>query len=581
MNREIRSCDLREYVRLVALACSASLLLLLPACASVPPAAAPPTPFVLLQKEAEGEYWRATWHLPKPVRELAFEREGTAFRSDVFEVVTPGFSVEREGDREVLRSSGALSDRISVRFLADDRELAKEYEFFQKFTDGSIAIYTGHLVARADGDCDECFIRRFRFEGPSGSDLVLNGKIEGSPLEWNDMSGQGTYVYFGGITPVVSPDVIAVVDPGMPEWLASEAADAFPQLFRLYAHRLGVQPPERPTVLFNFKPGEQPGYSTSGGTLPGLIQLTVEGNEWRERSDEALLHLMHFLAHEAVHIWNGEVVRYPGSADAWMHEGSADALAQRTLLEIGLIDEPQFLGYQTTAVNECRKGLGGFPLRQAAERRQFPLYYSCGNALALMTESAMPEGDLFDFWKTLIARTIDSGEYGVEDYLQTWRALGAGEDDVDELRHFVESAATADAVVSMLSRRGVGVTAVTDPPEEYGQSVSRSALFALLGDQCTGRYGFRVAHEGYALSEALQCREIPAGGGTITHIGGFHVLREGHAAWDAMSERCGTSDRLSLTLASPDGASQQLSVECRKPLDPRPEYLRITSRQLR
>src|ERR1041384_5675901 len=122
------------------------LALLTGRCASVPSSPVSPTlPFISLQEEPDGEHWRATWHLQQPARELRFEREGTPFRSSVFEVLSTGFKFARDGDAEVLRTEGAAVSDITVRFPEYTRLLEKDYEFFQKFTDGSVAIYTGHL----------------------------------------------------------------------------------------------------------------------------------------------------------------------------------------------------------------------------------------------------------------------------------------------------------------------------------------------------------------------------------------------------------------------------------------------------
>ncbi len=82
-----------------------------------------------------------------------------------------------------------------------------------------------------------------------------------------------------------------------------------------------------------------------------------------------------------------------------MHEGSADALAERALVELGLADEARLLEYQTEALNACRRGAGAGPLRGAATRGEFDLYYSCGNVIALWTESVVRQQshDLFGF----------------------------------------------------------------------------------------------------------------------------------------------------------------------------------------
>ncbi len=551
-------------------------------CASIPPAPPEPArPYITLEKEPEGEAWRATWHLERPASELRFERKGAGFRSELFEVLTPGFTMQRDGDAEILRTSGQPADTISVRFPEVTRQLEKEYEFFQEFSDGSVAIYTGHLVARPVhqddvADCPECYSRRFRFIGPAGAPLVVGGRVVSSPFEWRDEGVQGAYIYFGSIEPVESEEMISIIDPALPAWLLEETSAALPRLFAMYTERFGVELGERPTILFNYIDSGHSGYSSGGGTLPGQIQLTVDGAAWRERAQPAFLNLFHFLAHEAVHLWNGQIIHYRGTEDSWMHEGSADAFAQRTLLELGLIDEAAFLDYQSAALNECRKRLGDFPLREAAARQEFLLYYSCGNAIALLTEARSGERDLFAFWKRLIDRSIESGTYDSDDYFAVWMESGATTEDVESLRRFVERRADGDDLVALLSASGVKLADDARPPQSYGQSVARDALLALLSEHCTGPYGFNVGEGGLALTESNQCGAIP-GGALVTSIGGFRVLGEGHRTWDALHERCGSDTPVVLGVRV-EGSDKSIEVACSERLAPRPAWLKIESR---
>ncbi len=565
---------------------SASLgmfLLLFAGCASRPlPPAQPTLLYITLEKESEGEHWRATWHLERPTRELRFERRGAGFRAAVFEVLTPGFGMERDGDLEVLRTNGEPAQTITVRFPEFSRKLEKEYEFFQKFSDGSVAIYTGHLVARPHYDddpaeCSGCFIRTFRFVGPPATPIIVDGRVASSPFQWRDEKLQGSYIYFGSIEPVESDEMISIIDPALPRWLEEETKRALPQLFAIYTERFGVDLRERPTILFNYIDNKGSGYSSGGGTLPGQIQLTVDGAAWEERSQEAFLLLFHFLAHEAVHLWNGQLINYPATEDSWMHEGSADALAQRTLRELGLIDEAAFLDYQSAALNECRKRLGGVPLRAAAKHGQFSLYYSCGNAIALLTESVMDEGDLFSFWMRLIARTIDSGEYDAEDYFAVWSDAGAEVNDVEMLRRFIEQSAGPDDLVSMLTAHGVAVRGNTSPPQTYGQSVARDSLLRILGEHCRGGYGFNTDRAGFILDKSNVCGPIPAGG-IVTAIGGYDVLREGERTRDALHENCG-SDEPVLLAVTVDGSGTTVEAPCTREVTARPTYLEIVSRR--
>lgn len=534
---------------------------------------------IVIEEESDGTHWSASWVLGEPVRELVFERQSVPFRARLFEVLTPGYRIQKRGDVEVLTTDGVPASTITVRFPEYSEWLEKEYEFFQTFSDGSVAIYTGHLVARPgqeSDDCESCFIRAFRFVAQPGVSIIVDGERQPSPVDWFDAHGQGRYVYFGALEPVESEEMISVVDPALPDWLESETRRALPRLFEIYTKRLGVALPERPTILFSWDESEQPGTSSGGGTLPGQIQLTVHGTGWRERSDEAMLHLFHFLAHEAVHLWNGQVIHYPDSPDSWMHEGSAEALAERALLDLGLIDEERLLAYQTTALNACLRGIDGKPLREADRNRKFDLYYSCGNVLALVTEASMPAPNLFDFWRALIDRALPAGTYGAEDYFAVWSELGTRE-VWSSARRFVEESADEEGLLDLLERSGIATEVSADPPESYGQMVAREALFDLLGQHCRGAYGFYGTPEGLKLNEKLDCGAIP-GGSVVTHVGGHHVLREGHRVGDRLHQLCGTDVPVELTLGLGSDSTVTVPLQCTTPTAPRPEYVVIRDR---
>lgn len=515
-----------------------------------------------------GTTWRATYVLPAPARELRFERETSPFRGRVFEVATPGYSFVRDGQAEILRTDGQPSDTITLRFPEYTEELEKEYDFFQKFSDGSVAIYTGHLLAAADGRA----VRTIRFAPRSGQSVVVAGTRSPSPLDWTDETGEGTYAYFGSIPPIETADAISIIDPGLPGWLQARTRRMLPELFELFTRELGVRLPARPVVLFNYARGNDSGYTSGGGTLPNVIQLRVEGRAWEQESEEGLLHLFHFLAHEAAHLWNGQIANYPGTEHSWMHEGGADAMAERALLDLGQIDQKRYLEYQTAALNACRSASDTGSLREAGTRGSFDLYYSCGNAIALFTDAAIDTG-LFGFWKSLVARTLAKAEpkYGVDDYFAVWRELGADDGDVSMLRSIVEEPSGTAKIAEALRLNGVGIEETDDVPQSYGQSLSRRALMHLLKQHCRGRYGFRSTPAGFELDAPLDCGQLPPGG-LVKLIGGEDVIRAGHRAWDVLHSRCCAEGAITVHAGGRD-----VNVPCSVPAPARPAYLRVTS----
>lgn len=537
------------------------------------------TGLIRVERDTASPGWLATWQLESPARELRFERPANGFRASAFEIITPGYRVTRDGDMEVMRTDGEPQREIRVRFPEFDRQLVREYEFFRRFSDGGVAIYTGHLVARPVGDGGERpFLRHFRFVPPPGAAVVLGGRRHEGAVEWSDGSGRGTYVYIGSAVPISSDDVIAIVDPGLPAWLESLTSDALPRLFALYRDRLHAEPDARPMVLFDYKEGDATGYSNGGGTLPGQIQLGVEGRAWSTESRPAMLQLVHFLAHEAAHVWNGEIAHYPGSEDAWMHEGSADALAERALLELGILDRTGVMDLQTAALNDCRAGLLATSLRTSTQQGRPRMAYTCGNMIALLTEAALlPRGaDLFDFWAALIARAeAKGGLYDARDYVGVWRTLGATDVEVEVLEAFLDGSMDPDRLAQSLRAGGVDVDPA-EPPASYGQALARDALARLMAADCGGRVGFRSSSEGFLLDDGLDCGTF-APGAIVLAIGGHNLLEAGHLAYDHARDACSEDRPARIGLVHDDGNDRDVEVACEEELPARASYVRVTT----
>lgn len=531
---------------------------------------------VIVERAPEGEGWTATWRLSNPVTALRFDRPSAGFRSRVFRVLTPGWELAQEGDFEVIRGTDQARE-IRVWFPEYDEQLSREYEFFRRFTDGGIALYTGHLLARPlVGDSAGPSVRRFRFVPPAGARILVEGRHERVATEWTDESGGGTYVYIGPQDPLETRDMVSIVDPGLPPWIEDQTREVLPRLFALYRQRLGAEPARRPTILFDYEPTEGGGYSNGGGTLPGVIQLSAEGRAWEEESPPALLQLLHFLAHEAAHVWNGEIARYPGREDAWMHEGSADALAERTLLELGVLDQEGLLAHQTAALNDCRLALTTAALRTSVRQGRPRMAYTCGNVIALLTEARLSRGqDLFDLWRSLIRRAREAdGTYDAEDYRAVWRELGADESDVAELDAFLDGSMTPDRLTTALRRAGITVRA-EEPSTSFRQSFGRNAMAHLMAADCGGRVGFRFADSGFLLDDGAECGALRAGA-RVTAFDGAAVLSEGHRAYDALQRACASGTPVRVTMDDgPGTAAGEVPVSCTRELPTRPAFLRI------
>ena len=301
---------------------------------------------VLIEDIPATDSWRAALTFAQPVSEIDWVRPAT-------------FRAERwKADRGRWLDGKLVFDRptrkVVFEFPTDTRDLIKDYTPNLAFTEGSRLLYNGHFRA---GD----WPHEWTFRSPRTMRTILD------PTKDDD-----TYVYFGSIPPVETDRMTLIVDPGLPPWIAAQMRDRAPKLMDYYARILGRELGFKPLVLLSYGGDATSGFSFKGGTLPGLVQLAVQGKGWTTQSDEGTELWFFHLAHELFHITG-----HPAEDAEWLSEGMADHAAFLALRDLGVIDEARRKRHLVEWANECIVKLEGKPLRQANPRN----FYTCGTVL--------------------------------------------------------------------------------------------------------------------------------------------------------------------------------------------------------
>lgn len=545
------------------------LSLTLASALGVPLAAQRPAP-ITIERTAPAS-WRATYRFDAPVTRLRFERDAAFHRERVWRVVTPGFRIVRDGDTEaVVADSGTAATRTLVlEFPAYTAPLPKEYELFQPFSDGAVALYTGHFYAAPGVAGKEAsFLRTLRIVPPAGMRGVVGGKTVAGVVTYTDAVGQGTYTYLGRATPIETPDVLAIVDPGMPAWLRSGYERDLPRLFAAYAAGFDAKLPWKPTVLFSFKDTTLSGYSSGGGTLPGLLNMTLTGQAWRTPSASGAASAFELLAHESAHLWNGQVVDAPDApAMAWMHEGSADALAAAMVLRFGLIDSTEATRRQEATFNRCASAGTKGSVATALRRGAIKMVYDCGAMMAVWSVAAIrrahPDATLLSFWKALVAAAQrQGGRYDEALYFATLRGQGVTDSTVATMQRFLTDSNGFAIAARGMRDVGVPIEASVTPRADVDQSdFVRSAFQHLMQQACAGRVSFS---SGTPLKSSAIATCAPfATEHFVFRIEGHAVTDQGAALYDAVVARCAANAAVSL---QDDAGAELVAVPCTKPL---------------
>lgn len=358
-----------------------------------------------------GNDWTATFNFPSASQSWAFVRSNLArrtrdsWRLRSWTVLTPGVRLERQGSFDVLvASTGTVPQRVSIRFQPFGDDLLADYDPALVFTDGTVALFTGHFAAgrwnsasaSPEGEAPEPTVAFRDTNGP----LLYKGS-EYRTVTTSDLS---TYVVFGRPQLLQDDNLAAIIDPQVPEWLRTEMIAFLPSSLALFRERLGAPGGSgKPTIMVSWA-GPTPGiYSQGGSVLPNLIVARLEGGQLLERSDWHLQGLRWFVAHESAHFWLGEAVSYGHPGEAWITEGGANLLAYRL---IETIDPAYRSGFELGKDwRDCLDHAANKPIALAGSRNEHRAFYACGAVFALIAEGAARRNgrDFFDFVRDLVA----------------------------------------------------------------------------------------------------------------------------------------------------------------------------------
>ncbi|HEX3109453.1 MAG TPA: hypothetical protein VHU41_10200 [Thermoanaerobaculia bacterium] len=513
--------------------------------------------------------WTAVYRLSQPVERLDFSRYGPYKRLPKWRVETKGYTLVAEDEREaIVKAPGAKAQKtITVSFPVDTDVPVKDYQLFDPFSDGGVALYTGHFNLKGSKSTT------FELAPRRGEHLLVGGKVFNRRTRWTDDGrGEGTFVYYGKVKPVETPYMVGILDPGAPKWLDERLDATLPQLFADYARLTGVTLAQRPTVLFSFEKARDPHSTTwKGGTLDGLIQLHVEAAADGAEDRGVLERFVKFIAHESAHLWNGQMFQAPEANQSWMHEGGADAFAWRAVRRARILDDAGLESRLTEDLNDCLSSIGTHALDDVEKRGDFGPVYSCGATLAWLTEAAT--GDLHAFWKSLFSAAEEHGRrYDESLYLsvlkQQERVPGTAAFIDDFVHHDMPD--RAEKLAAAFRAAGVPVRPMPDAiPPRQRRVWGEAALSELMRQDCH-RVSFDRASGRYQVHGKDTCATLKSDL-FIDRIEGKSIAREGDAAYDAAAEKCAAHE--AVTLEGPDDV--KVSVPCAKALDVRTPWFGI------
>ncbi|HYD45329.1 MAG TPA: hypothetical protein VEA79_08715 [Phenylobacterium sp.] len=431
---------------------------------------------VTVERGADGR-WTADYAFHRQARAWVFTRSGIdefarqPWRPKSVKVLTEGVRLERHGPHDVLVAERPLRT-VRLALTPFGAPLVANYVPALTFSDGGLALYIKQFglrpLARAEAaaalpaeiDWAEGLAAadtHVTLRTP-GAKILLQGQVREGVAEID--AGADTYAYVGAAPLVQTPAVAAVIDPGLPPWIAEQLNAQLPVLLARYAERLGPSAIGRPTVFAAWAGAAHEGGSMNGGVLSGLVVMTLRGDAITEPHAGFGEMVRWFFAHEAAHFWLGQTVRYGEPGEAWITEGGADLLAIRTVKAMRPDDDTA--GRLQKSLDGCVKLTGpGEALSGASGRGEHQAHYDCGALLLLAAEGALrrrdPRADALDFWRGLIEAHRASGVVDEAAWLAAFQAASGDAALTAEVRRFVDAGVDDPAafLAHLFDRTGV------------------------------------------------------------------------------------------------------------------------------
>ncbi|MDC8832588.1 hypothetical protein [Alteromonas gilva] len=508
--------------------------------------------------QKDSDSWKVNYELPIAVEHVAFSRRSNFDRKKLYQIDESKFKWDQKGDVLLIRSvDGKKFTSLSIHFSSYYDFIQKDYTHNIRYTDGSVLLYTNHLALGANIIEDKSVSPigasfkgiKFHFYSPN-QNIVFLGQSFKDRANWS-LEGEGTYIYFGNIQPIENANMIAIVDPALPSWAWDQTQQYFPKLFDYYKAKTGQALNFKPVVFFNYDQVDGDYSNYSGGTLNGLVQLTINGQRWSSENKGKFNKLFHFLAHEAAHFWNGQMFTVEDQKHSWMHEGGADTFANFAMMEFGLMSYEQMVQKFEDAANNCFLNKGDESLEQSAKLWRYRNYYDCGSVMGLASHVAVKAKDssktVFDVWKNVFDANIKDRTYSQQEYFVALNNLTKSKELSEAFEKFSSNSNLDNQteVASWFERSEIS----TQYTESYSASVIRhwgvQVMRNLMSSHCNKRISFS-SYDDFLITYPIEgCKSFEQSM-EIQFVDGLEIFNNGINAYSLFKDKCENGETVTL-----------------------------------
>ncbi len=353
---------------------------------------------------------RVVYEWRRAQRRMIFQTVAEGYRKRQWTIVPDGFEIFSEGGADYIRrAGGGRFRRVEIIARPDNIRLDKEYQPLVKYGERGALLYTGHFwpMIKSGGRVNAVF----DFTPAPAGQVVAFGDRAMRIENWRSPEDHPAFVYMGPLAPVETQDVMALVDPGAPQWIAEEFNTLVPRAFSALSQLFGFTPETKPNLFLSANvEGDAGRLSYAGDALPSQFQIMLRGGAWSRPNAKAREVFIHSTIHEATHLWQAAARPASDETPEWIHEGAADAITAEARVALGDWNGAAFERNAQRARSECASELETGSLNGAAARQDFRALYVCGHVIA--DAVALAEGArVVDFWRALIEKAERAGGY--------------------------------------------------------------------------------------------------------------------------------------------------------------------------
>lgn len=271
----------------------------------------------------------------------------------------------------------------------------------------------------------------------SSEAIVVDNQLHDSSSVLEFGPSKELKVYIGKDSRIKGKKYSGIMDSSIPEWFSAKFDSELSQILERLQTLWGVDLEHELIAYIAYDQSDTYRFSFHGMAVDEqTITLQIRGDALSRKSDETLRRLQWVVAHEAVHIYQRrENFGTKSVKHSWIVEGAADAMTSQLLLELEFISHDYVEKRLKENYMACVDTLNGTSaFGQTASQGKF---YDCGELIALITDRALPDHTIFEFWNVFLSKT-KGRQYDSKLYFKTMRKLGADKDLIKLLKTLVE-----------------------------------------------------------------------------------------------------------------------------------------------